>query len=51
MTLKDPWGIIDIVRAADRRIGRRRWDQVFAISNSAGREILLARKAAKQSKP
>lgn len=51
MTLKDPWGIVDIVRAADRRIGRRRWDQVFAISNSAGREILMARKAAKRVIP
>ncbi len=47
MTITDPWGIVDIIRAADRRIGRRRWDQVFALSNFAGRQILLARRAAK----
>ena len=47
MILTDPWGITDIIRAADRRIGRRRWDAVFAISNCAGRQVLLARKANK----
>lgn len=47
MTITDPWGIVDIIRAADRRIGRRRWDQVFALSNFAGRQILLARRATK----
>ena len=47
MTMTDPWGIVDIIRAADRRIGQRRWDQVFASSNSAGKLVLLARKAAK----
>ncbi|HIT95602.1 MAG TPA: hypothetical protein IAC45_00795 [Candidatus Aphodousia faecavium] len=47
MILTDPWGITDIIRAADRRIGCRRWDAVFALSNCAGRQVLLARKAAK----
>ena len=47
MTMTDPWGIVDIIRAADRRIGQRRWERVFASSNSAGKLVLLARKAAK----
>lgn len=50
MTITDPWGIVDIIRAADRRIGRRRWDQVFALSNFAGRRVLLARRATKERK-
>lgn len=47
MTITDPWGISEILRAADRRIGQHRWDRVFALSNSAGRLVLLARRAAK----
>lgn len=26
IALKDEWGIADILRAVDRRIGRRQWD-------------------------
>lgn len=46
LVMKDPWGIIDIVRAADRRIGKRRWHDLFAVSNDAARQVLIAREIA-----
>lgn len=41
IALKDEWGIADILRAVDRRIGRRQWDGLLEninpkVSNAVG---------------
>ena len=33
LCLKDDWGILDIFRAADRRIGRRQWNGLLESIN------------------
>lgn len=48
LTLKDGWGILDILRATDRRIGRRQWDGFLENINpkvsTAVEKIISARK-------
>ena len=44
IALKDEWGIADILRAVDRRIGRRQWDGLLEninpkVSNAVGKII------------
>jgi len=46
----DHWGLANILRAADRRIGRRHWPVLKRkISNQAARKVLNARVAARRS--
>lgn len=49
IALKDEWGIADILRAVDRRIGRRQWDGLLEninpkVSNAVGK-IISSRKS------
>lgn len=48
LSLRDGWGILDIFRAADRRIGRRQWDILLENINPkasiAVEKIISARK-------
>lgn len=51
--LRDEWGILDILRAADRRIGRRQWDGLLEninpkVSDPVER-IIISRKNAGQT--
>ena len=53
IALKDEWGIADILRAVDRRIGRRQWDGLLAninpkVSNAVGK-IISSRKISRKS--
>ena len=53
IALKDEWGIADILRAVDRRIGRRRWDGLLEninpkVSNAVGK-IISSRKISRKS--
>lgn len=53
IALKDEWGIADILRAADRRIGRRQWDGLLEninpkVSNAVGK-IISSRKISRKS--
>ena len=48
----DLWGIVNILRAADRRIGSRHWDQLERIAGStAVRKIIAHRKSEKGTLP
>ena len=47
LIMTDPWGVTDIVRAADRHIGKRRWHELFAVSNDAARQVLISREIAR----
>lgn len=48
LSLRDNWGIWDIFRSADRRIGRKQWDDLLEDSNpkvsTAVERIITARK-------
>lgn len=53
IALKDEWGIADILRAVDRRIGRRQWDGLLEninpkVSNAVGK-IISSRKISRKS--
>lgn len=53
IALKDEWGIADILRAVDRRIGRRQWDVLLEninpkVSNAVGK-IISSRKISRKS--
>ena len=53
IALKDEWGIADILRAVDRRIGRRQWDGLSEninpkVSNAVGK-IISSRKISRKS--
>lgn len=53
IALKDEWGIADILRAVDRRIGRRQWDSLLEninpkVSNAVGK-IISSRKISRKS--
>lgn len=41
--MTDPWGIVEILRAADKRTGRRQWKKLFHQSGKAARKIITAR--------
>ena len=41
--LRDRWGLFDILVAADRRIGKRRWPELYFSRSEAARKVLLAR--------
>lgn len=43
MDLKDQWGLFDILIAADRRVGKRRWPEVYKTRSEAARKVLIAR--------
>lgn len=52
--LRDEWGILDIFRAADRRIGRRQWDGLLEninprVSNAVVRIISSRKNSSKAS--
>lgn len=53
LNLKDGWGIFDILRASDRRIGRRQWDGLLENINpkvsNAVEKIINTRKISKKS--
>ena len=48
LCLKDDWGILDIFRAADRRIGRRQWNGLLESINprvsNAVEKVISSRK-------
>lgn len=52
LSLRDEWGILDIIRAADRRIGRRGWHRLLENINprvsSAAERIISSRRNANQ---
>lgn len=53
IALKDEWGIADILRAVDPRIGRRQWDGLLEninpkVSNAVGK-IISSRKISRKS--
>ena len=53
IALKDEWGIADILRAVDRRSGRRQWDGLLEninpkVSNAVGK-IISSRKISRKS--
>ena len=53
IALKDEWCIADILRAVDRRIGRRQWDGLLEninpkVSNAVGK-IISSRKISRKS--
>lgn len=53
IALKDEWGIADILRAVDHRIGRRQWDGLLEninpkVSNAVGK-IISSRKISRKS--
>lgn len=53
IALKDEWGIADILRVVDRRIGRRQWDGLLEninpkVSNAVGK-IISSRKISRKS--
>lgn len=53
IALKDEWGIADILRAVDRRIGLRQWDGLLEninpkVSNAVGK-IISSRKISRKS--
>lgn len=41
--LRDRWGLFDILVAADRRVGRRRWPELYRNRSEAARKVLIAR--------
>ncbi len=41
--LQDRFGLTDILLAADRRVGKRRWPAVYAARSEAARKVLIAR--------
>lgn len=43
MTLHDRFGLTDILLAADRRIGKRRWPEIYATRSEAAQKVLVAR--------
>ena len=43
MTLHDRFGLTDILLAADRRIGKRRWPEIYKNRSEAARKVLIAR--------
>lgn len=43
MTLHDRFGLTDILLAADRRIGKRRWPEIYKNRSEAARKVLVAR--------
>ncbi len=43
MTLHDRFGLTDILLAADRRIGKRRWPEIYKKRSEAARKVLIAR--------
>lgn len=49
LTIKDYWGILDIIRAADRRVGVRQWDRLYETSSAAARKVLDARRKARKN--
>lgn len=42
-SLHDRFGLTDILLAADRRIGKRRWSQIYETRSEAARKVLIAR--------
>ena len=53
IALKDEWGIADILRAVDRRIGRRQWDGLLEninpkVSNAVGKIIKIGRASCRE---
>ena len=53
LSLKDGWGILDILKASDRRIGRRQWDDLLENINpkvsNAVEKIINYRKISRKS--
>ena len=43
MTLHDRFGLTDILLAADRRIGKRRWPEIYATRSESAQKVLVAR--------
>ena len=43
MTLHDRFGLTDILLAADRRIGKRRWPEIYATRSEVAQKVLVAR--------
>lgn len=48
---RDVWGIVDILRAADRRVGRRQWGGLEARAGSVAVTKVLARRRARRVAP
>ena len=43
MFIQDHWKILDIIRAADRRIGSRRWKEIYDNGSPAAKLVIKER--------
>ncbi len=51
MTMTDYWGIIDIIRAADRRVVARQWNKLYESGSMEAKKVIESRKSIRTSLP